>query len=411
MTLDVEAFWLIGALGTGSCGLLVLIVRGTYPNYLGRALAVFAAANICLSLNYVLRLERAWVGPFFFYVIGATLVTTCLSLEYEAVCILKRLRPWTGWIYGPPLLVLAVCFWLTFVRQNISIELIVCNTVSLAMMILIVRSLIRKRDGRIPFVDAVTAGAYLLLAALTLAVISNALWSGQFTPEYDFNRPNSILSSVSAILAEGIIFPLFLLMLTERLNRALVIQAMLDPLTNIYNRRAFEEIAFRELSGASRSGLQLSLVMFDLDHFKEINDAYGHLAGDAVLRTAAGLLRDSLRDEDFLCRWGGDEFCALLPRAKLEQAEAVARRVLQAFEEFTFSHGGNRLRMSVSIGIASDGSQARNLSDLVLRADTALYQAKIAGRNRFATAPEVSAQQAGLPVGPMLRRAGGQPTA
>ena len=121
MTLDVRAFWLIGALATGSCGLLVLIVRKAYPNYLGRALAVFGAANICLSANYFVKFEGAWVGEFFFYVIGSALVTTCLSLEYEAVCILRRQRPWTGWIYGPPLLVLAVCFWFTFVWRNISI--------------------------------------------------------------------------------------------------------------------------------------------------------------------------------------------------------------------------------------------------------------------------------------------------
>jgi diguanylate cyclase (GGDEF)-like protein len=411
MTLDVRAFWLIGALATGSCGLLVLIVRRAYPNYLGRALAVFGAANICLSANYVLRFEGAWVGQFFFYVIGAALVTACLSLEYEAVCVLKRLRPWAGWIYGPPLLIFAACSWLTFVRRNISIEMIVCNVVSMAMFMLIARVLLRKQGGRIPFVDAVAAGAYLLLAASTLAVVVDALRSGQFPPEFDFNRSRSIFDNVMAVLAEAIIFPLFLLMLTERLNRALLVQAMLDPLTKIYNRRAFEEIAFRELSGASRSGLPLSLLMFDLDHFKEVNDAHGHLAGDAVLRTAAGLLRDGLRDEDFLCRWGGDEFCALLPRARIEQAETVARRVLKAFEGFSFPYTGNLIQISISIGIVSDEGQARDLSDLVLRADAALYEAKVAGRNRFAIAPEVKVREGVPPAGPQLRRAGGEPTA
>jgi len=92
MTLDVRAFWLIGALATGSCGLLVLIVRKAYPNYLGRALAVFGAANICLSMNYVLRFERAWVDEFFFYVVGAALVTTCLSLRRWWVGYMPRLE-------------------------------------------------------------------------------------------------------------------------------------------------------------------------------------------------------------------------------------------------------------------------------------------------------------------------------
>jgi diguanylate cyclase (GGDEF)-like protein len=411
MTLDVRAFWLIGALATGSCGLLVLIVRKAYPNYLGRALAIFGAASICLSASYFLKLEGEWVGQFFFHVLGAALVTICLSLQYEAICILKRQRPWTGWIYGPPLLVLAVCFWFTFIQRNISIQLIVCDGISMAMMILIVLVLTRKQAGRLPFVDTLTACAYMVLAASTLAVIIDALRSGQFAPEFDFNRARSIFNYTTAVMAQGMIYPLFLLMVGERLNRALLVQALHDPLTNVYNRRAFEEIAFRELSGASRSGLPVSLLMCDLDHFKEINDQHGHLAGDSALRTAAALLRNCLRDEDFLCRWGGDEFCALLPRAKAEQAEAVARRVQQSFEGFAFSYAGQLIKMSVSIGIVSDMGQTRRLSDLVLRADAALYQAKVAGRNRYAIAPEVSIQREGLPVGPELRRASGQPAA
>jgi diguanylate cyclase (GGDEF)-like protein len=411
MTLDVRAFWLIGALATGSCGLLVLIVQKAYPNYLGRALAIFGAANICLSANYFLKFEGAWVGQFFFNVIGAALVTTCLSLEYEAICILKQQRPWTGWIYGPPALVLAVCFWFTFIQRNISIQLIVCDGISMAMMILIVLVLTRKQAGTLSLVDTLAACAYLVLAASSLAAIVDALRSGQFAQEFDFNRSRSIFTYTIAVMAEGMIYPLFLLMVGERLNRALVVQALHDPLTNVYNRRAFEEIAFRELSGASRTGLPLSLLIFDLDHFKEINDQHGHLAGDSALRTAAALLRDSLRDEDYLCRWGGDEFCALLPRAKVEQAEAVAKRVQQSFEGFSFSYAGDMIKMSVSIGIVADKGQTRKLSDLVLRADAALYKAKVTGRNRYAIAPEVSVPLTDLPAGPELRRAGGLPIA
>jgi diguanylate cyclase (GGDEF)-like protein len=411
MTLDVRAFWLIGALVSCSCGLLALIVRKTYPNHLGRVLAIFGAANLCLSLNYGIRLERAWTGEFLFNVMGGTLVAACMSMEYAGVCLLKRRRARIGWIVGPPLLVFLVSTWFTVVERNVSIDLLIGNVTDMVLMGLIAFSLTRKEDGQIPFIDLVTAAAYALMAAAACLVIADALKTGRFSPEVDFNIQRSIFNNITGIMAEGIIFPLFLLMLSERLNRALVIQAMRDPLTNIYNRRAFEEIAFREISGASRSGLHLSLLMFDLDHFKEINDEHGHLTGDAVLRAVSAVLRDGLRDEDFLCRWGGDEFCALLPRAKAEQAEVVARRVLQAFEDFAFPREGKAIKLSVSIGIVSDEGQARNLSDLVLRADAALYQAKDAGRKRFALAPPGSVEQTVLPTGPILRRAGGRPTA
>jgi len=388
MTLDVRAFWLMGALATGSFGLLVFFVKNAYPAYLSRTLAIFGAANIALSVNYVIHLGRAFTGQFLFYVVGATLVTTCLSLEYSAVCLLKRRRAWAGWIFGPPTLVFAICVWFTFVRRNISIELVCCNVVNMVLMALIANSLMQKEEGKKPFIDTLTGGAYALLAGATFGVVVDALGSGKFNPEYDFNCARSIFNNVVAVLAEGVIFPLFLLMLSERLNRTLAVQAMRDPLTGIYNRRAFEEIAFRELSGAARSGLSLSLLMIDLDRFKEVNDRCGHLAGDALLQAVAANLRNSLRDEDFLCRWGGDEFCALLPRARREQAEEAAKRVLRAFESFDFPHAGESIRITVSIGVASDESRSKSLPALVSRADKALYQAKGAGRNRLAFAAE-----------------------
>jgi len=399
MAFDVRVFWLIGALVSCSCGVVALIVRKTYPARLGRVLAIFGAANLCLSLSYFIRLERAWAGEFLFNVMGGTLVAACLSMEYTGVRLLKRRPTRLGWLVGPPLLVFLAASWFTAGDRNISIVLLVGNLADMALMVPIAFALMRKEDGRIPFIDVLTAGAYALLAATTFLVIAGTLKGGHFSPEVDFSVPHSIFNNIAAILAEGIIFPLFLLMLSERLNRALVIQAMRDPLTGVYNRRAFEEIAFHELSGAARSGLPLSLLLFDLDRFKDINDEYGHVVGDAVLRAAAGVLRGGLRDEDFLCRWGGDEFCALLPRATAEQAETVARRVLRAYEEIAFPHEGKTIEITVSIGIVSDQGKARSLSELVSRADAALYQAKDAGRNRYALAPQACVELEGLPTG------------
>jgi diguanylate cyclase (GGDEF)-like protein len=175
-------------------------------------------------------------------------------------------------------------------------------------------------------------------------------------------------------------------MLSDRLNRNLVAQATRDPLTGLFNRRAFEEIAFREISGAARTGMSLSLLMFDLDQFKQINDRYGHAAGDAVLNTVVATLRNCLRDEDFLCRWGGDEFFALLPRAKREQAQNVAERVLTSFEALNFSIEEQPIEIAVSIGIVTHEGSSKDIASLVLLADAALYQAKEAGRKRFAFA-------------------------
>jgi diguanylate cyclase (GGDEF)-like protein len=389
MTLDVRTFWLIGALVTTSCGLLVLILRKQYADHLGKSLVVFGTANVLLGLNYVLRLQRAHVGDFFFYDVAGTLVTLCLSLEYLAVCLLKQQPPRRAWIYGPPAVVFAACCWFTFAERSISIALIICNVANMVLMILIAITFARKEDQRRPFPDMIAAGGYAWLAMITLVVIVDALKGGHFPVEYDFNVPRSILNNIAAILAEGIIFSIFLLSLSERLNYALIDQAMHDPLTGAYNRRAFEVAAFREISGALRSGSPLSLLVIDLDGFKEINDLYGHDAGDDVLRASADVLRKSLRDEDLLCRWGGDEFCVLLPRAQRRQAEAAAQRLLKAFENSPFSIARTPVRLSVSIGIAQHKPEEHTLSPLFTRADAALYHVKENGGNAFAFGGEL----------------------
>ena len=124
--------------------------------------------------------------------------------------------------------------------------------------------------------------------------------------------------------------------------------------------------------------------MFDIDHFKQINDRHGHEAGDAVLSAVAAALRRNLRDEDFVCRWGGDEFCALLPRARQEQAQRVAERIFQALEELDIRFEERTMQVAVCIGVVTDEGRAKDISALVGRADAALYRAKNEGRKRIA---------------------------
>jgi diguanylate cyclase (GGDEF)-like protein len=388
MTLDVRPFWLIGALGATICGLLVLVVRRIYPAYLGRVLLLWGIANLCLGLNYIFRLEYAWENQFAFNVLSNTLIALCLSLEYWAIRELKRQSPRFAWIVSMPLLMFAVSAWFTLVQRNVSIENILFDAINMAMMLSIAWSLSRSEGGLRPFADLLAASVYALLASAVCGVLVNYFLDRQFSPEYNFNTPRSIFNNIAGILAEAIVFPLFLLMLSDRLNRDLVVQAMRDPLTDLFNRRAFEEIAFREMSGAARTGVGLSLLMFDIDRFKQVNDRYGHAAGDTVLNAVASTLRACLRDEDFLCRWGGDEFIALLPRAGREQAQNVAARILESFEALNFTIAGHPLEIAVSIGGVTSDSGEKDFLSLVELADSALYRAKQMGRKCFALAPE-----------------------
>jgi diguanylate cyclase (GGDEF)-like protein len=174
--------------------------------------------------------------------------------------------------------------------------------------------------------------------------------------------------------------------MTERLNRDLKRLAMIDPLTDIYNRRAIEEIGSHETSRSVRTGHPISLFMIDIDHFKWVNDTHGHLVGDRVLRAAADTLKNALRAETYIARWGGDEFCALLPGADPSDAEVAAKRLMKAFSELEISIDGHFIRLDISIGIVSKSGDVTEFSSLIQMADMALYKAKGAGRRAFAFA-------------------------
>ncbi|MFO7786351.1 MAG: diguanylate cyclase [Halospina sp.] len=155
-------------------------------------------------------------------------------------------------------------------------------------------------------------------------------------------------------------------------------QAETDFLTGLFNRRKFEELAQNLLKGAARYDQAVTLVLMDVDAFKSLNDRFGHLAGDAVLRSIARRVADTLRDADTLARWGGEEFVILAPETDVEQGAQLAERVRAAISDEPFSDVGV---VTVSLGVAQ-WQQGEDLVSLQDRADRALYSAKHQGRNR-----------------------------
>jgi diguanylate cyclase (GGDEF)-like protein len=172
-------------------------------------------------------------------------------------------------------------------------------------------------------------------------------------------------------------------------HRALLVQlvaaATLDAKTELLNAAAWRQLAQRELERAARQGTATAVLVIDMDHFKELNDVYGHLAGDEALRAVATALSDELRGYDAVGRFGGEEFVALLPGVDAVTAANVAERVRQRIERLDVSvsrHAGGITHVGVtaSIGVASAWGAAE-LDDLLRNADVALYLAKGAGRN------------------------------
>ncbi|MEO8380698.1 MAG: GGDEF domain-containing protein [Acidobacteriota bacterium] len=154
-----------------------------------------------------------------------------------------------------------------------------------------------------------------------------------------------------------------------------------DGLTQVANKRHFLEFLEREIARSTRHERPLSLVMFDLDAFKNINDRYGHLAGDRVLKGIASLVSGQVRRDELLARYGGEEFAVVLPETSLDAASLFCERVRHEIEGATFDFEGELLRVTISLGVTALAS-SDTLESLVARADSRLYDAKQQGRNR-----------------------------
>lgn len=172
----------------------------------------------------------------------------------------------------------------------------------------------------------------------------------------------------------------------EEKNEIIERMAQRDPLTGVYNRRAFREILEKDFGAAERYGHPVSAVMLDVDDFKRVNDAYGHLRGDEVLEELARFLERSVRRVDTVARFGGDEFVILLPHADRSRAEEVVRKLHDDFVRLAADPASPLHGQGVSFGAASyPDSRIANGDELVAKADLALFRAKRTGKNRFET--------------------------
>jgi diguanylate cyclase (GGDEF)-like protein len=163
----------------------------------------------------------------------------------------------------------------------------------------------------------------------------------------------------------------------------LKMQSVRDPLTGLFNRRYMEESLERELRRAVRKNASLGILMIDVDHFKSLNDTFGHEAGDAVLRSLGMLLQNHFRAEDIVCRYGGEEFTVILPDTGKEAARQRSSELCQAVKQMLVQHRGMPLRsISLSIGVAIFREHGTTAASLIGAADSALYMAKQQGRDQ-----------------------------
>jgi diguanylate cyclase (GGDEF)-like protein len=312
--------------------------------------------------------------------------TAALSFTMQADALLtfhgRSLR--RAWhVVAPILAVLVLASLSSHARARLVVNALACSVTMIAI------AAIRRPahdKGRRLGVGLVRAG--LLAGALVMAL--RAAFGLVDTGSVADLRGWSSLGVSITLLADAVTIVCslgFLLMHRERQEQAIEKLAMTDPLTGAYNRRTLFDLGQKEIERALRRGSAVSVVIFDLDHFKLINDTHGHMVGDAVLARFVDVARGCLRRGDLLTRYGGEEFCVLLPHEPAVSPEAVAERIRAAVEASPFDVDGRTLRITASAGVATSHAEtAATLSSLVRSADEALYAAKRDGRNRVVVA-------------------------
>lgn len=278
---------------------------------------------------------------------------------------------------------------------------VILNSVPLAaLQYSVAHAILRERRPLRP-ADYLTGTLFVACASLALARGFVVFLGPRFVSQEMHGALNNVVYTFSSVLPMiGTIG--FVLMCGDRLNADLARLAMVDPLTGVYNRRTLTGLAATAIANARRQAKPLSLLALDVDHFKRINDEFGHDVGDDALCCLVALMQEALHEDQILCRIGGEEFAVLVPGLGETEACLAAERVRQHIAASPLAIAGVSLNLRVSIGVAALANDQQDLASLLREADRALYSAKRNGRDRIAAASLSTFMQGGLSASPAL---------
>ncbi|MBR9871977.1 MAG: GGDEF domain-containing protein [Gammaproteobacteria bacterium] len=320
----------------------------------------------------------------------ASVVISNLAIIMGVILIYRGLFRFLGislrferWL-SPALLVLLapVLYFYTFHAPDVSLRIQAFSATFAVASFIGACGLLQHPETRSRSVARMLIAMFLTVAAFFIFRVS---WSFYDIPPDDFMNAG-LLSSLAVLAGEFVVISssfATIWMASDELQKELSEIARIDPLTGTYNRRAFDEACEIEFSRSLRSDSPFTIIMCDLDHFKKVNDQYGHHIGDQVLRHFADILKDRVRQHDVVARFGGEEFVLLLPNNNTEQGRLVAEQLRAKTAATQIALGRDiNLAISASFGVAQYCIGDSEWSAVLHRADNALYEAKKQGRNR-----------------------------
>jgi diguanylate cyclase (GGDEF)-like protein len=336
-----------------------------------RGVSAALLANLCVAVGLMLRLFADRLPLFLITVISNVLLLTGPALFYIALSQFTGLRYSRMFVIGVIATVLLLLVYFTYWDDDIGKRVIALSLGSVAMVVILILQLWRTQKTALRFSANLMLAFFLIYGMfLILRTISMVLKPPQDISSLTPAQSATYLLSfaLSFFWSMG-----FILMVSQRLRNDLMEVATIDVLTRIPNRRATQAFLEKELSRAQRSQDEFTVLLIDIDNFKQVNDRWGHATGDEVLVKTASIFQSMIRKQDLVGRWGGEEFLVIVPG--LCNANMLAERLRSEIANTKYSHGTASFGITVSIGVAC-AKLSDPIDEILKNADKALYQSK-----------------------------------
>jgi len=337
-----------------------------------RGVGAALLANLCAAAAVMLRLFANRLPEYPVIILSNTLLLAAPGIFYIALSQFTGFSYSKAYVMGVSSVVVLFLVYFTYWNDDIANRVIVVSLGSIAMVFILIYQLWRTQK------TSLRLSAYLML----VAVIVYEVFLVIRTISIAANPPQNA-SSLTPVQSATYLFAFaisifwstgFILMVSQRLRNDLVEMATMDVLTRIPNRRATQIFLEKELARVQRNQSEFSVLLIDIDDFKHVNDSWGHSVGDNVLVKTAGIFESMIRKQDWVGRWGGEEFLMVLPGPT--DGKAMAERVRSEVARFRYGHEDSSFGITVSIGITRV-SQFEPIDQILKDADTALYRAKL----------------------------------
>lgn len=384
LTLDAHTLIFAGGVSAFMTMLAMVAARRGFPDSIA-GLELWGAGSCAQAAGAMLLSFRAGIPEVLPAVLGPSLLVLGQSLMLHAIRRFHgdRFRP--ALIYTPAATMLIGTAVFFFVRDLINVRAAIYSATSFVPLVLSMHLLFTGFRERLRAPSRLASAALAVITVLLLyqAVNSIVLEIGLLdSRNLSYVIFVALYGGLNVLATFG-----FLLMANERLRAEIERMSTLDSLTEVFNRRTFVKLAEVELARAERGGTKVALVFLDMDRFKSINDTHGHAVGDRILLEFVGCTRGVLRRQDVFGRFGGEEFCLLLPETGLEEGRLAAERVRLATEKSVIRFDGLSLGCTVSAGVSGTEIHGADLDRMLRGADEAMYLAKRNGRNRVELDP------------------------